>query len=43
MLIFQLLGTGMNPAGLWRCLRQPPCIVDLAHEAEVSEPVAESA
>jgi len=43
MLAFRLLGTGMNPAGLWRCLRQPPCIVDLAHEAAVAEPVAETA
>ena len=43
MLAFRLLGTGMNPAGLWRCLRQPPRIVDLAHEAAVAEPVAETA
>jgi glycosyltransferase involved in cell wall biosynthesis len=43
MLAFRLLGTGMNPAGLWRCLRQPPCIVDLAHQAAVADPVADTA
>lgn len=43
MLACRLLETGMNPAGLWRCLRDPPCIADLAHETEAAEPVAESA
>lgn len=43
MLALRLLATGMNPAGLWRCLRQAPCIVDLAHRPAVAEPVAETA
>ena len=38
-----LLGSGMNPAGLWRALHEAPCIADLAHEVEPAEPVAESA
>ena len=43
MVALRLLGTGMNPAGLWRSLREAPCIADLAHEVEPAEPVAESA
>ena len=45
MVALRLLGTGMNPAGLWRSLREAPCIADLAEGvgAERVEPVAESA
>jgi glycosyltransferase involved in cell wall biosynthesis len=38
MVAYRLLTTAMNLPGLWRCLRQSPCVVDSPQIAEPAEP-----